>query len=440
MMDRRGLIAAAIAVLGLAVAFVLLRPATPGDCETAQCRQDAVLAAWTSDRERSLAMVAALPEEVERIAAISALVDLYPTEVGALCDLLPSGYSKKRCTLASTREHLHVSMPSVIDWDRSAKGDPRGEQWSGLQYISPLASVAPDSGRCSEKADPNACRLHHALRHAEEGRIERAAALCMAIPLMGDPPEQWRSECFFEAAERHLRAYPVEGYEHAADLCSASSLYGAFCQRQLMVLGSRTVPAADETNPAGWKKMSRFADVVAAKWADPKSASVLVSGLWGVALKRSMDATTKVSGDVIDQAPQAALPHIRAAAAARMMTLSQPETRGLHEWVEAVEHALTLRSRHPARGTIHGKFRPIRPVWPHGEAEAAGMPLIQYVGTSLRVLSDDPRTDMAICVLEAAGRSEPVPKALLVEGTAHSDAGVRYTATAIMNRYGMAPP
>jgi hypothetical protein len=51
------------------------------------------------------------------------------------------------------------------------------------------------------------------------------------------------------------------------------------------------------------------------------------------------------------------------------------------------------------------------------------------MGTSRRVQVDDPRTDAAICVLEAAARHGPrAASGLLAEGRAADDPAVRWTA------------
>ncbi len=57
-------------------------------CQTAQCRQDVVIAAWPRDQDAAFALLDALPDLLERLAAVARLVDLYPAQIGRLCDQL----------------------------------------------------------------------------------------------------------------------------------------------------------------------------------------------------------------------------------------------------------------------------------------------------------------------------------------------------------------
>jgi hypothetical protein len=390
-----------------------------------------------SCQARAIELLDHLPDQIERIAAIGKLIDLYPAEVGQLCERLSEGPSKERCKLATMRDHLRMDLPSVGTWSAAMAGKSGQSQNDRLALSSPLADVAPDAGDCQDAPDLSGCLIHAALEQVKLGNVQRVAALCNAVPLSGAKPNRWRSECFFEAAERTLgwrqQVVPSgEKYASAVALCGASTMYNSFCQKHLLGLMSREVPAADEEDPASWEEVRRRADIVGKQWTDPSLKRTLVSGLWAVAVAKSFGAVSVVSGDVVDQVPTLVLPHVRAAAAVRMLSQEDPSALSLEEWAESTETALKRRLRKPPLNKQFLRFQPAHAVWPRHLAEKAELPIISYRGAAIRVVAEDPRTDMIICVLEAAGRTDPVATALLREGVGHSDPLVRWTAEQLL--------
>ncbi len=423
------------AYLGIALVIGLSctsEPPTNEICETAQCRQDIVMKTWVEDQDRAMTILAELSDDVERIVAISKLVDLYPAEVGGLCHLLAVGHSKDRCELAARRDHLHIKPPRTHEPNRRSRNIFGGPLEDAPGYTSSLTDVEPDMGPCRDTPDTNGCLFSSALNHARKGNTRQAAALCKSIPPSGDPPDRWRSECFFEAAERRLKSNEKEGYRYAADLCRASGLYRRFCHKHLMLLMSNIAPPADTRSPAAWATLTRRTEVVRERWGSSPAGETLVSEFWAMALRRSMKTVDEVSGDVSDQVPAEAVPHVRAAAAARMMALGHPGVLHLQEWVAIIETALARRFHHRTRTMRRQKLKPILRIWPHWDVQDASLTVISYGGSAYRLLADDPKADIAICVLEAAGRLDPVPMSLLVEGSTHPDPHVQWTANMLI--------
>ena len=320
------------------------------DCKTAHCRQQMILDSWTEDRDQAMIMVGELPTMLERVAAVSRLVDLHPAEVGPLCGDLPRGPSQDRCKRAEMRAHLHVDPRvggSEEDLSYLAPSERRIATW--LQQQSPFDGVAPNEIDCEGAADRSACLVHVALLRADKKDARGAAGLCMAIPLTGDPPERWRSECFFAAAERRLKQDLIGGYADAVNLCAAAKLYGAYCIRHLFTVLRRDVPPGDAAAPEAWAEVGRSATAIEAVWAGSPMAMGMSAELWAVALGMSIRSAEEVTGDAIEYIPAEVLPHLRAAAAARMIEEQPPEVHDLPWWVAAVESALDKRRKVLAR-------------------------------------------------------------------------------------------
>jgi len=409
------------------------KPADPS-CQTAQCRQDAVIAAWAQDQAAALALMDALPDSLERLAAVARLVDLYPAEIGPLCEQLQAGRSRNRCTRAANRNHLHATPPELeVATDASRPLSPHARLAALLVRDSPLVEMTPDMGPCQGILDATSCLIQAGRRRVGNGDLEGGAGICMAIPLLGDPPQRWRSECFFELAEHHLEGKGVDAYASSAGLCSAAEVYMSHCQQHLLTLLARIAPSADEANPEAWAAVSRAADTVATAWADSAGGRIMVSSYWALAIAISMDSASKVSGDALEYLPPVAEPHLRAGASARLMKEQGAASRDLEGWVKTVTAALSKRSQADPSNQPHEVYSPPKEIWPGQLAKEQGMSTVQYRGIGLRVVADDPRADTAICVLEAAARQETVHMALFEEGSKHADPSVRWTATTLLN-------
>jgi hypothetical protein len=149
-----------------------------------------------------------------------------------------------------------------------------------------------------------------------------------------------------------------------------------------------------------------------------------------------MGAAT-VTGDPLDHVPEIAIPHVRAAAAWRLLELEGRGERTLESWVDVLEAALERRSKPgPAAAaeevlTEDGKpprFKGKVDMWTRDQAEDEVRPAALYLGTSRRTTSEDSRTDLALVILEAAARMEPPWTELLEAGSSHPAEPVQWTA------------
>ena len=77
-------------------------------------------------------------------------------------------------------------------------------------------------------------------------------------------------------------------------------------------------------------------------------------------------------------------------------------------------------------------FRAAADLWPSDQPDEDTLPAVAYLGTGRRTVSADPTIDLTLCVLEAVGRSPPVPSLIMEQGAAHPDPLVSWTAKRLM--------
>jgi hypothetical protein len=129
-------------------------------CQTAQCRQDVVIAAWPRDQDAAFALLDALPDLLERLAAVARLVDLYPAQIGRLCDQLQAGRSRNRCTRAANRNLLHATPPELeVATDASRPLSPHARLAALLVRDSPFVRLTPEQGPCQGVLDATSCLI-----------------------------------------------------------------------------------------------------------------------------------------------------------------------------------------------------------------------------------------------------------------------------------------
>jgi hypothetical protein len=383
-------------------------------------------------------MIEALPAKLEQEAAISKLLDAYLGEVDALCPKYASEYTQDRCVRIRDRPHLFSSLPpprSTVG--RLGSGPANSRLYPSVFRDSPYREIEPDPGPCVDDSDVNGCLWKRAELKAQEGEITQAVALCHAVPLMGMPPARWRSECMFLAAEMLVADGHHERYSAATDMCMTAQLYRPSCLAHLLQNLGRQAPKSDVAAPEGWAQIKVIQQSVWEAWKYDPVREVMVSRLWSEATGHAYVGVNTVTGDPLDYVPELAIPHVRAAAAWRFLQLEGRDERTLEEWVDALEAALQRRAKPPPAdavaealtdgektGRIEGKAE----MWPHDQGEDSERPAELYLGTSRRTVSQDPRTDLAIVILEAAARMDPPWTDLLQAGGRHTEESVQWTA------------
>ena len=413
-------------------------PKTIEACETAQCRQAFILEAWPEDQEKAWAMIEALPVRLEQEAAVSKLLDAHPAEVEVLCNTYGSESTLGRCKRVKERSHLFSRLPPPRPTVGRLGGGPANSRlYPSIRRESPYWEVEANTSVCTDEVDVNGCLWRRAQNQAEQGAPEAAVSLCHAVPLDGVPPPRWRSECLFLAAERLVFDRHHERYGDAVDLCMTAQLYRPNCLAHLLQNMGREAPKADFAAPEGWAYIQAVATSVRTAWQNDAVRDVMVSRLWSEATGHAYVDVAAVTGDPLDYVPEVAVPHVRAAAAWRLLELEGRGEADVDAWVDRLEAALKQRGeRSPDEAVAQVESKENRParfkgkteMWSRDEGDDGKRPAELYLGTARRTTSTDLRTDLALVILEGAARMEPPWMELLKSGAAHSAEPVRWTA------------
>jgi len=120
---------------------------------------------------------------------------------------------------------------------------------------------------------------------------------------------------------------------------------------------------------------------------------------------------------------------VRAAAAYRLFQLEESGNHSLSEWVDILEKKLALKTQKPEKRNQQRKFL-AAPNF--GTKELSAENSIVYLATSRRFYSEDIKTDIAICLLEAEIRKPPVNQKLIEEGLSYPAPLAQQTASRLL--------
>ncbi|MDG1481209.1 MAG: hypothetical protein P8R54_16575 [Myxococcota bacterium] len=395
----------------------------------ADCEIAAAVAAWPAEPDTVLAAINdhALPEA--RIAIVGHILQAHPQGSERLCPSLPEGAARDRCAQLSGRPHLWQAVRPAQPLAPRAGGGPSSTEiapvlgvktrWTGL-------SAADDP--CTEDADHTGCLIASALEAVGRRQAQQSAALCLNIH-----EERWQGECMFLSAEAAVRRWGPHGYGDAVELCIAAEPFSQNCHSHSLMLMADLAPSAADGQPGAWGDVILAATAVrtAWSWRDPQMAALAGDRLWSEVTGRAYAGAHEVNGNPLAALPEAAHPHVRAAAVRRLVDMEGAEAHDLTGWVNRAEHALAARSRAAARRS-DATFRAAADLWPLDRSGEETIPAIAYLGTGRRTVSTDPTIDLTLCVLEAIGRSPPVPASIMEQGAAHPDPLTAWTAARLV--------
>ena len=399
------------------------------DCTDAACIEAQVLTLVKTDPDSAAARLRALPP-LERIAVLDAVMEQDAARAAELCPVLEPATAIDRCRERAARGHLwdKPRTAATTSWTSVHSGG-----LAAVPRVTPaLANVNPlPPSECPEDHHQKRCIRSVAQKAAASGDATAALAACRALPA-----DTEQRECAFAAAERLIGADP-ERYAAASELCLVSGDFAGQCLGHLARGLARLAPPASQGAAEAWAPVALAADTVKARWApvDAEYAPIAAQAVWSEATLRAYSLIDVVSGDPLDAVPPEAVPHVRAAAAARLLRKlpkGDHERRDLDSIVTEVAAALAHRAPDDASSK-----RPQNPMgavdlWPTDRPGDAAMTAIPYMATSRRTRADDPTADLTICVLEAAARSPEDWSAQLREGADHTDPTVRWTAQRLL--------
>jgi len=161
----------------------------------------------------------------------------------------------------------------------------------------------------------------------------------------------------------------------------------------------------------------------------------ILDRFWSETALHSVSKAAGVSGDLIEALPAAAVPHVRAAVAYRVLAASTAPL-SLSGAVDVVAAHLDRRLGNQATLREEASSVMVSDFWPVDSKGESHLSAISYLGQSRRTVADDPETDLRIAVLEAAARQNPPWDRVISAGKEDADQRVRWTAARLEERLG----
>lgn len=383
---------------------------------------------WKADRPAAIAAVKGAEDEVRQVALVQALGEVYTEQIGELCAELDESPARNRCQTIQGRPHLVEVEPGRKD---------HVPDFTGLTTLpDPFAdAAAEDLPDC--KGQMAECRIERAVVAIREQRPEDVPGICNGLE-----DERFRGECFFRSAELIALQPNYRGDDdlaHALQFCRATGSYGPRCVENLARILGRRAPPADAVAPARWDRLSTHLqnahDVLAEE--APTVADHVVDRMWTDVIWASYHRAETITGNPLDTLPEAAHPHVRAAAtwfAFEQASSEDPEDEGAAEetsqdrdlegWVAHVSERLEARGEAEVEKTY--PVRPTSPLgWNHLLDPEQWNDWVFFLGNVARPYSAESAEDLRICVVETAARRgvwSLVEAAAAGEGLAARDA------------------
>lgn len=354
-------------------------------------------------------------DPIEQQQLLWAMVERDVARTQQACAHLTERRLQGSCDHLTARPHL-IQPPT-----------PSASQPFQADAAHPLADT---DDTCGDRPGAELCRIEQAERLAQSTAIAEAGGLCHRIsaPL-------WRAECHFRTADTLLMRNPRGDYATAAAFCLDAGALVERCQERLLEGLARSAPPAS-TPPAGWASFQRRLASAQAFWQDhtPAAAVAATEHVLAVAVVTALQQATAGGQQLAEALGPDATPHLRAALAADLVR----DTPGTDASLDALAAQVLARAAAPAteRAARPGAPMPVlgvRDLWVL-PADAEPPPSTRYLSGSRRAVSDDPPSDAAIAVLEAAARWHSAPDRLLAEGQQHADPAVRWTAQRLRSR------
>ena len=421
------------------------------DCPDDECRVAWAIEVFARDPDEAAEAVKGIEDRTARVAVVNRLAETYPGRTGLLCGRLERGPARERCERLNMRQHLQHERPAgepqpVRVTTRAAGGPVSARLDSPTSLRSAFADVEPlfpagedfvaASSVCADLRDPDTCASALSEVAAAKGDGLGAARACALIE-----PGRWRWECAFHVADMRAHNGRAAGYADSVDLCLLAGDFVDNCLAHGLYLLADVAPDSSVSDPAAWGPAREAAAAVSATWEARHQllAPLAVSRFWSEALGYAYSASSAVTGGPLGSPggeagiPEAAIPHLHAAAARRLLDLEDVGGRDLDGVAAALDAALALRPDQPlALSGASSLYQSSVDLWARDAPGDDAFPSIAYLGTSRRVWSPDVATDRRLALLEAAARTAPPKAELVAREVEATDPLVRFTAVRLI--------
>ncbi len=433
------------ALLALAVAC---QQATPFGrleaCGDEACRSDNFEPAWSQDRQATEAWFATLMDDTVQTTLLEVLALEHPREAADLCKSLSEArLAVDRCSRFVQRPHL--MGPGKRPRPSAKEGSASGPRSTTLGLLEPGPEPWADADGHELQAAVDSCELdsvalcarQQARALAEEGQWERVGLGCLA----GDPDRgKPYAECLFQSAEVMADKLGAAGVGDALRLCAWSD-YGPMCVAHVIVRAAPAVPAAEHVTQEHVDELRAVLDAIeAAATNQPELGASYVDRLWASWTNTAFVHAKTLDGRLTSLLPEEARHHVPVAIAAQLVETGDPQELSLEELLIELEAVLARSGTSPSVGRTEPRRYPLvsrhrQSYWiQDGKGEhTLASAWVMGPGRRARVL-DDPKAELRVCLLEAAGQLRQRPPAaffLSVVGDPERHRLVRWTGARI---------
>jgi hypothetical protein len=349
-------------------------------CPDAACRQQRLLEDFDADPEATVAMLGEL-EPVEQEALVRSLAVARPDALeGSCAAAAPRSPTWSICGRLKERPHLI-----------------RGKKRAEPEATRPRLAPGPDSQHPPVPALAGAEDLP-----AAQDCARRFAAL-----------PKGRDECVFQAAEALARAQGWRATPEVLTLCVGAGDFVHGCLHHSLATLMPPVPAADRAAPEDLTEALAALEALRSV-VGPELADAYESFFWGLWTTHAFRHASHVDGRLLQVLPPEAQPHVRVAAAYRLLQLHGVESQpALEAWVEELGAALADAGSASPGSRHEVTLWKARDFWPDDMRKAGEheIPAVFCMGPGRRALADDAGEDLRIALLEASARLEQPPAA-----------------------------
>lgn len=366
-----------------------------------------------------------MPDELERMVVVNALVAGNVGAASDLCFTLPRGASQGRCLRLINRPHLKVITATMQTRTDVVAARP---DWGFPELTIPIAVMALDPTLCpltpaTAAAARPACLDAAAMRAAVAGDTALANAICG-----GHTEAKWADECRFNAAESAVTTLHAGGYATAAALCGNAPTFQQECWSHIITGVPDEIPPPTATRVQSDKAIAQ-AQAVERVWMNvsPTAAARHVDRYWAAFFATSYSLSPAPDGTPLQFYPEVAWPAIRGAAAMRMAALGLlggtfAEQQG------QVSERLEARSPTVLSPTVPSGLTMVTVLGAPPET----VPRVFFLGPASRPWSKDAATDIALCVLQVDARANPPDYASLREAAKSEEPLISAEATRLL--------
>lgn len=359
---------------------------------------------WASSPENTFRELSEETNPIAVLAKVQYLIEKHPGTTSLLCPLLKEASSKERCERLNERPHLWTEKKQ-----KQTKAHPFHDQ-------------APKQLSCSPAQTQHECISQQAIEAARLGNVQEVTKVCQ-----NEQEEIWRGECYFSAAEALIKRKLAHGYSDATELCLAADPFIENCHNHLILELAQLAPSSYTSNKGDWRAVFSAANAVdsAWTWRDEQAANQAKARLWSEAIGEAYAQAKPVTGDPLEALPPELAPHIRSAAARRLLSIDAPDALPLNGWLKLLQEALLQRKNGSAHRDREYKFIAAENLYLD---KISGVDSIAYMATSERPTHSEEDLDLIFCILEAAARRPPHNKELISEATEHPNPFVQQRA------------